>query len=115
MDPTTDFISVYSHPDDDVQNTMDVFGRYIFRYGKIRINEIVIWYSNALLEYMGDFDFTGTKFGKEKRTDSLYKSEILDKIVYQYRQRKTFPSTRDYYPSRLTSVSVRSDLVEGGS
>ena len=82
-----------------------------FPGGSATIDRITIWFSNALLSYLGDFDFTKTHFDNVPAGGPFHPEES-GKIVWQFPYLE-YISTSECYASALMSVSARSNLVEG--
>ena len=107
IDPVSDFIHVYSYPED--KRKLE-FVKLAFPGGSATIDRITIWFSNALLSYLDNFDFTKTHFNNVPAGGPFHPEES-GKIVWQYPHLE-YISTSECYASALMSVSVRSNLVE---
>ena len=108
IDPVIDFVQVYSYPDDDhkLELVKMIFPK------DTKFERITICFSDALLSYLGNFDFTKTHFDNIP-SGRTFHGEVLDKIVRQYPHPEFISTSKSYAPTR-TSVSARSNLVEGG-
>ena len=107
IDPVSDFIHVYSYPED--KRKLE-FVKLAFLGGSATIDRITIWFTNASLSYLGNFDFTKAHFD-DVPAGGPFHPEESGKIVWQY-QHLEYISTSECYASALMSVSVRSNLVE---
>ena len=88
IDPVNDFIHVYSYPEhkrklEFVKLAFPGGGGGGGGGGSATIDRITFWFSNALLSYLGNFDFTKAHFDNVPAGGPLHPEES-GKIVWQY-------------------------------
>ena len=109
IDPVSDFIKVYSYPLDDHKLE---FAKLVHTgAGDYKIDRITLWFSKALLSYLGNFNFKDSHF-VQIPSGLIFYGQTLDKVVLQYPHLE-FISTSQRYVPILTTVFVESSQEMG--
>ena len=104
IDPVSDFIKVYSYPHDDHKLE---FAKLVHTdAGDYKIDRITLW-----LSYLGNFNFKDSHFD-QILSGFIFYGQILDKVVWKYPHLEFISTTQSYVPI-LTTVFVKSSLVDG--
>ena len=110
IDPVSDFIKVYFYPHDDHKLE---FAKLVHTgVGDYKIDRITIWFSKALLSYLGNFNFKDSHFD-QITSGLIFYGQTLDKVVWQYPYLEFISTSQSYIPI-LATVFVKSSLVDGG-
>ena len=81
IDPVSDFIKVYSYPQDDHKLE---FANFVHTgAGDDKIDRITLWFCKALLSYLGYFNFKDSHFNQIP-SGLIFYGQTLDKVVWQY-------------------------------
>ena len=98
-----DFIKVYSYPHDDHKLE---FAKLVHTgVGDYKIDRITLWFSKALLSYLGNFNFKDSHFDQIP-SGLIFYGQTLDKVVWQYPHLEFISTSQSYVPI-LTTVFVK--------
>ena len=106
MDPISDFLFIRSAG----AKEQEKFCKLIFPSDSSELRQISLSFSNELLSYLGDFDFSTADF---KEQSAVFKDGGSAKVVWECPNDGYISTHKWVDSSKLVGISVRSSLVAG--